>query len=458
MIQLSEKEYLDIIRNATTLKLVPSPGYRYSPDESQIGLTIAPPCNCDIRFQMGKYKLQLPKFQLTEDEKKLPETWKNYVTDATATKDKRFLLSTRPVNQGHCGSCFAVAIATTISDNFLFKYNLDYNPNLSPMYILSCLSDDKSINNQCGGGNPSLVVDLIKENGITTNCAQNYYKICQSQTFCDGKGEDHLNPSDITLEQRNSMIPTCGHCTDDIPKLYTIKTKIISFDVPSIKTHLMKYGAAVGGFLIFSNFMGDISKGKFLKTNGIYIHSVNYTKDSPSDDKPLGGHAISIVGWGSDIITFTDIYGNEYKNVKIDYWICRNSWTENWGDNGYFKYAMYKQFTDSLPAIQTGLAFETDNGSSLGGVILIEPDKYEVEVKAGNPLLNKVDCNVDYTCKNIPLIPPTPVKEIVYVYRMSTLSKWFVGLCFVLVMILLYFYVFGTGKKDKKKKRKSHHK
>lgn len=39
----------------------------------------------------------------------------------------------------------------------------------------------------------------------------------------------------------------------------------------------------------------------------------------------LGGHAISIIGWGTESGT--------------DYWLVRNSWNTDWGANGYFKIA-----------------------------------------------------------------------------------------------------------------------
>jgi hypothetical protein len=459
-------DYIKIIKSATFESLVPSPGYRYSPGESQVGLTVAPPCNCDIRFYVGKFTLQMPKFQLSEEEKRLPESWKNYSNDVNE-KDKRLLLSTRPVNQGHCGSCFAVAIATTISDNFLFKYNLDYNPNLSPLYILSCLDKNKQINNQCGGGNPALVVDLIVDNGgITTNCSQNYYKLCEAQEFCQGDGKDHMiAAADITLDDRNKFIPPCGHCTDDKPKLFTIKKRIVSNDIPSIKLHIMKYGAAVGGFLIFKNFMADTSKGKFSKTNGIYIHTVGYLKNPAEFDTVLGGHAISIVGWGSDIITFTDVYGNVYKDKKIDYWVCRNSWSTNWGDGGYFKYAMYKEFDvlegeQQLPPIQVEISFEKKNKSGLGGIILIEPDQYNIDPEEGNPLLTKLTCDVDYKCEK-PVVPnpptPNPLDKNVKNNQLSTFKKFMIGFFFIIVMIGLYFYIFGTGKKRKGKSKKRSH-
>ena len=37
----------------------------------------------------------------------------------------------------------------------------------------------------------------------------------------------------------------------------------------------------------------------------------------------LGGHAIKIIGWGTE--------------NKTDYWLVNNSWNSDWGDHGTFK-------------------------------------------------------------------------------------------------------------------------
>lgn len=36
----------------------------------------------------------------------------------------------------------------------------------------------------------------------------------------------------------------------------------------------------------------------------------------------LGGHAVKIIGWGSE--------------NGVNYWICANSWSTKWGMNGFF--------------------------------------------------------------------------------------------------------------------------
>lgn len=60
--------------------------------------------------------------------------------------------------------------------------------------------------------------------------------------------------------------------------------------------------------------------------SGIYVHTSGSLE---------GGHAVKIVGWGSE--------------GGVDYWIVANSWNTSWGENGYFNIKMN----------QSGLNFES---------------------------------------------------------------------------------------------------
>merc|ERR1712203_242234 len=48
--------------------------------------------------------------------------------------------------------------------------------------------------------------------------------------------------------------------------------------------------------------------------SGVYQHVIG---------KPLGGHAVRILGWGEE--------------AGIPYWLVANSWNYDWGDHGTFK-------------------------------------------------------------------------------------------------------------------------
>ena len=71
---------------------------------------------------------------------------------------------------------------------------------------------------------------------------------------------------------------------------------------------IMEYGSITGAFIVYADFPHYES--------GIYKHV---------QGQQLGGHAIKIIGWGTE-------------NGQ-DYWLIVNSWTEKWGEKGTFRIA-----------------------------------------------------------------------------------------------------------------------
>ena len=77
-------------------------------------------------------------------------------------------------------------------------------------------------------------------------------------------------------------------------------------DAATIQAAIMSDGPVEAAFTVYSDFE--------TYSSGIYQHvSGSYE----------GGHAIRIVGWGTEDGT--------------DYWKVANSWNPYWGENGYFR-------------------------------------------------------------------------------------------------------------------------
>jgi C1A family cysteine protease len=77
----------------------------------------------------------------------------------------------------------------------------------------------------------------------------------------------------------------------------------VSYKVEQIQTELMTNGPVEGAFTVYADFPTYKS--------GVYQHVSGGV---------LGGHAIRILGWGTENGT--------------PYWLVANSWNPDWGDHG----------------------------------------------------------------------------------------------------------------------------
>jgi hypothetical protein len=153
-------------------------------------------------------------------------------------------------------------------------------------------------------------------------------------------------------------------------------------DIERIKSHLYRYGTAVTAFMLYQNFIEDSSN--YASTKGLYFESESYGSKQPN--AKAGGHAICIVGWGIENGPITLSNGLILKDIP--YWVCRNSWSQTWGDRGYFKMPFYQKINDNYE-INPTTALERyhtyiDNGiqyKDQGGIIVFTPkttfSKYE---------------------------------------------------------------------------------
>jgi cathepsin B len=85
------------------------------------------------------------------------------------------------------------------------------------------------------------------------------------------------------------------------------KTSFRLSSVAAAMTDLVARGTVTASFDVYSDFLTYKS--------GTYA--------CPSSGTPLGGHAVSIIGYGTDA-------------AGTDFWTVRNSWNNGWGNGGTF--------------------------------------------------------------------------------------------------------------------------
>lgn len=278
----------------------------------------------------------------------LPEkfNWAKIESNDTADLISKKHLIAKPSSQHKCGSCWAVSTVEVVGDAFVVAGLVNWVPNISSTYALV-----KYPQSQCDGGHPKILLDDIARYGIPSDHCINY-TWCSMNPNCNTS----LAQSHFSARNVSSLLPKSANCYFDSEQyLYKINptvTTLVSTNGAAnvtniqrlVKEYIYTKGPALVGFVVFRNF----SNGIFTKINGgVYLEKANYlqyngqtlTFSSNNTIDVVGGHAVAVMGWGTEPNVRVGNGANDVANVP--YWYCRNSWGTKWGENGYFKIAMY---------------------------------------------------------------------------------------------------------------------
>lgn len=294
-------------------------------------------------------------------------------------------------NQQQCGDCWAMSSTSALEDRFMIQKGYD-SLRLQPAVVAQCTPNPNGQTDQgCGGGLPLSAGQYFEQNGlpeISGNCPS-WDTLCtpsnctlpscqQIDQACSGLIYKAISGSSKNLPVAN------GNNVDKATTIINMKKELIN-------------GPFVGTFFVPNDFMASSAGYNWDLTNGIFINGAYndwLDKNAPSNVKqalgnPSGkqwqniimegnspaGHAVEVVGWDT---------GNAGSYGEVNYWIVRNSWGTDWGDNGYFKIAMndtdannnqYLGFdipVSSLVIASTNTS--TPLGGLFGGGTSFEPD------------------------------------------------------------------------------------
>ena len=207
----------------------------------------------------------------------LPETW-----DWRNVDSKDWTTPIRNQFQDICGSCWAFgALAGLESYIKIWANDSTLDVDLSEQYMLSCSPGD------CSGWYWTSTLKWLKENGAIPESCLVY------------EADDTIPCDDKCMEWRDFLIGIDGYHK-------------VSSNITVIKSALVQNGPLPCTMYVYEDFYPNYTGGVYQYTWGDFVF----------------GHCIAIVG-------YDDTWGGEDEG----YWICKNSWGTEWGEEGWFRIA-----------------------------------------------------------------------------------------------------------------------
>ncbi|KAG5887961.1 hypothetical protein JTB14_037353 [Gonioctena quinquepunctata] len=214
-------------------------------------------------------------------------------------------------DQSSCGSSWAVAAASAISDRICIHSEAEKKIYVSDEDLLSCCA---VCGNGCDGGDTFFAWLYWLDSGIVSGGPYNSNTGCKAYSL---QPCQHYSSGDRPqCSSFNSTTPSCNETCDDQSHLIYATDKsygLIVYPVTSdeeiemeIQIEILEHGPVGATFDVYSDFLSYKS--------GIYQHVAGNKE---------GEHAVKVIGWGVE--------------NGVNYWLVANSWNEDWGDEGLFK-------------------------------------------------------------------------------------------------------------------------
>ena len=210
------------------------------------------------------------------------------------------------MDQANCCSCWAFGAVEAINDRICIYSNQTDQRRVSAKNLITCCS---TCGYGCDGGYPAEAWGYWRGYGLPTGGSYGDKTTCQPYFLppCDHHVSGSYGACPETVDTPE-CVNDCkeGNNVDYKSDLIKGKSAYSVFGEENIKQEIYESGSVEASFSVYEDFL-TYKSGVYQHITGGYI----------------GGHAIKILGWGIE--------------NRIKFWICANSWNNEWGDNGFFK-------------------------------------------------------------------------------------------------------------------------
>jgi len=225
-------------------------------------------------------------FNSVPDNFQFPPSWDWRDTFAGESNCKSFAVQ----NQGSCGSCYAFAAASSISQRICLQSQKRFNPDISQQEVMECV-------NSCAGGSPSQAL----ARGSSTSGSKKGYP----ESFDDV----YIQSGDVA---------NCGSFGVTGLTYQTVSGSVRKLDpsATNVVGKMMYELITQGPFTV-----GICATGLDMYTSGIFDSTCTQVD-----------HAVNLIGYGQEVVN----------GESVPFWMIQNSWGSSWGEQGYFRVARGK--------------------------------------------------------------------------------------------------------------------
>ena len=213
-------------------------------------------------------------------------------------------------DQSNCGSCWAHGTTEALNDRACIASNGAITKLYSVSDTTACCNFLHCQSMGCNGGQVGSPWKWFESTGVVSGGDFGDGELCFDYTMeqcahhvessmpsCDDVTQ--VNPQCKSTCQTNTSLDYSGD-KNNATSSYGIR------GVDKIKQDIFDHGTVTAAFTVYEDFPTYKS--------GVYQHTTG---------SALGGHAIKLIGWGTE--------------SGVDYWLAVNSWNNTWGDQGTFK-------------------------------------------------------------------------------------------------------------------------